>query len=566
MIYNKIKKSSKHLLLVFALTTCFLGCDSYLDVDTDTDNPIAAPLDQLLPQIEIGVTNLGDFRVFSGDILAVYMHQIVSRSEQDQYGGRPGNVIMNNDWNGLYSNLNNLQSLISQADENGNLAYKGLGQTLKAYILSVGVDLWGDIPFSEATRLKEGLVSPVFDDQEVIYMAVLDLLDEAKANINSGEGNVLPGEEDLFYGGDLEKWTKFINTFKLKLLNQIRLSSLFNQADLDALVLEDNFFSSNADDFQFVHTGTIAPRDERNQLFRRAYGGAQVDTYISPWFYEIMMGMNPNIFTGNKDPRVAYYWANQLPDGVLPRDNGVAATGDPKADYWDSSTGFFSIRFGSTGPNRDGAVQSDATFPGIFPCGGRYDDNAGFARDINSGTGIAPRRILTYDEFLYIQAELMHEGLISGDASTKLTEALNASFAKVDQVVANSETTQDVPTLTASDAVNDYVMAINTEFSAATPDKQLEIIMTQKWIATFGDPLDQYNDYRRTGFPILADPLSGNKEYQLDNMDGFPLNDSETVQNNEFQLSLFWPQNELNANENAPAQKDAESYKIFWDN
>lgn len=566
MNYNNIKKYTKHLLTVFTLTALFSGCDKYLDVDTDTDNPIAAPLDQLLPEIEIAVSNLGDSRLFSADILSVYMHQTVSRNEQDQYGVRPSNIPMNNDWEGIAFGLTNIKSLISQADTSGNLVYKGLGQVFKAYMLSVGVDLWGDIPFSEATQLTDGIVSPAFNDQEEIYMAVLDLLDEAKMNINSGEGLLFPGEEDLFYAGDLDKWTKFINTFKLKLYNQIRLSSLFSQADLDALVAEDNFFKSNADDFQFTHTGTIAPRDERNQLFRNAYGGAQVDTYISPWFYEIMMGMNPDIFNGNKDPRVEYYWANQLPDGVLPRDNGVAETGDPKADYWDSSTGFFSIRFGSTGPDRDAAVQTDATFPGIFPCGGRYDDNEGFERDINSGTGIAPRRILTYDEFLYIQAELMQEGLMTGDVNAKLTEALTASFAKVDQVVANSETTQTVPTLSGSDAVTDYIEAVETEFAAATPMKQLEIIMTQKWIATFGDPLDQYNDYRRTGFPILADPLSGNKEYQLDNNDGFPLNDSETVQNNLFQLSFFWPQNELNTNENAPAQKNAETYKIFWDN
>jgi len=78
--------------------------------------------------------------------------------------------------------------------------------------------------------------------------------------------------------------------------------------------------------------------------------------------------------------------------------------------------------------------------------------------------------------------------------------------------------------------------------------------------------MDQYTDYRRTGYPILANPRSPIKEYQLNNGDAFPLNDSQTIQNNEYQLSLYWPQSELNTNQNAPSQKVPSTYKIFWDN
>jgi len=360
----KLKKYIKYFLSALILSVLFTGCNDYLDVDTDTDNPTAAPLSQLLPNIEITVASLVDYNFFSGDMLSVYTHQHVHREEQDQYGTTAGNVLLNNDWNNIYLALTDVQTLISQANESGDDVYKGISQLLKAYMMSVAVDMWGDVPFTEATLLKEGTVGPVFDNQESIYQAVLDLLDEGKANVNTGNG-LIPGADDFFYGGSAASWTKFANSFKLKLLNQIRLSSLFSQSDLDALLAENNFFTSNADDFQFNQTAIIAPRDERNQLFRGAYGGAQVTYYISPWFYEILMGMNPNIHTGTVDPRIPYYWANQLTPGQFPRDQGDATTGDPNADYWDSSTGFFSIRFGSIGPDRDHAVQTDATFPGI---------------------------------------------------------------------------------------------------------------------------------------------------------------------------------------------------------
>jgi len=558
------KRQYIYIISTLIISGLLLGCSNYLDVDTDTDNSTVAPINQLLPNIGIATSNLVDYNFWSGDMLSVYMHQTVAREEQDQYGTRPNNILLNNDWNNVYLGLTDIETLIQQSEAEGATVYLGIAQLLKAYFMSVAVDMWGDVPFTEATQLTSGVVSPVFDDGQGIYQASLDLIDEAKINLSNPTG-LLPGTDDFYYAGSTTKWIKFANTFKLKLLNQIRLSSLFNQTDLDALMAENNFFTSNSDDFQFTHTATVSPQDERNQLFQGAYGGAQVTYYISPWFYEILQGMNPDIHTGNVDPRVPYYWANQLQPGQFPRDQANTVTMDPRADYWDASTGFFTIRFGSIGPDRDGAVPNDATFPGIFPCGGRFDDGLGFARTTASGTGVVPRRILTYDEFLYIQAELMNEGLITGDSGAKLTEAMTASFAKVDQVVAGSGTAQTVPVLSGAPIVTSFIDNVNDEFVAASPDKKLEIIMTQKWVATFGDPMDQYNDYRRTGYPVLANP-NGINEYQLDNGDGYPLLDSDTVLNNPFQVTFFWPENELNLNQNAPAQKDPAAFKVFWDN
>ena len=563
LIYNKYVKY--YLLMFIALSTT--ACDSFLDVDTDKDNPTTVALNLILPNIQVTVGQIGAANNFTAEILSVYMHQLVSRSEQDQNGAQADNFSTGNDWDNIYLILTDIQTLIEQSTESGDKVYLGIGQATKAYLASVAVDLWGDVPFSEATQLQGAIVSPVFDDQEAVYLAIFDLLDEAKANINSGEGNVFPGADDLFYGGSTARWVKFINTLKLKLYNQIRLSSMFNASDLNALVAEDNFFTSSADDFQFTNTANITPTDERNQLFQSSYVQAQVDHYISPWFYEILKGWNPNIHTGNPDPRIPYYWANQLPPNTFPRDQGDLVTGDPRADYWDNSTGFFTIRFGSIGPDRDAAVQNDATFPGIYPCGGRYDDGLGFGRGAAfNGTGVAPKRILTYYEFLYIQAELIQVGLMTGDAGAKLTEAMTASFSKVDEVVAANGSTQTIPVLVGTTAVTDFMANITTEFDAASAEKKLEIIMTQKWVASFGDPVDEYTDYRRTGYPVLADPLSSSKEYQLDNGDAWPLDDSRTTLGNPFQLSLHWPAGEVNNNSNAPSQKDPATYKIFWDN
>ena len=566
----KIFNKKRYSILALSLTALMFSCSDYLDVDKDKDNPTVAPLDLLLSNTQVALGNATDFQLYTGDILAVYTHQMVVREEQDQYGTKVGNALMQNEWDNIYLTLTDLESLINQGTESGDMIYVGIGQLEKAYLMSVAVDLWGDVPYTEATKLKEGIISPKFDKQEEIYASILELIETGKANIASGEGDK-PSTDDLFYGGRTAQWIKFANSYKMKLYNQIRLTSLYNATDVAALLSENNFFSSIDDDFEFDHFSAQSPSDERNKFFQASYLGTQFSTYQSPWFYEILKGVNPSIHTGNEDPRIPYYFFNQMTAGQFPPDQGDEATGDPNADYWDAATGFFSIRFGSIGPNRDGNVENSATYPGIFPAGGRYDDGQGGVVDeLNAAagtrpTGIAPHRIFTYDEFLYVQAEMALVGLIPGDAGAKLEQAMNASFAKVDEVVVNNKAPQTIPALVGSPAVTAFIANIMTEYTAASAIKKLEILITQKWVATFGDPADQYNDYRRTGFPVLANPLGASPEYQIDNGDGFPIIDSQTVQNNPFQLSLYWPQGELNSNQNAPAQKTPGTYNIFWD-
>lgn len=551
-------------IITLLVSASILSCSDYLDVDTDTDAPVNAPINQLLPGVQLGIRNFNDFQLWSGEAISVYTHQFTTRQGYDQYGLRPSDILMNNEWDNTYLTLTDIEILVATATESGDLQYVGVAQLLKAFLMAGTVDLWGDVPFSEATQLEGGVVSPKFDDQETIYQNVLDLIDLGKANINSGEG-IKPGQDDLFYSGNMEKWIRFANSYKLKLYNQIKTTSLFNQGDFDALVTEGNFMRNSADDFQFEHNIAQSPTDERNRLFLASYGSTQFGHYISPWFYEILKGWNPDIFTGIEDPRIPYYWVSQLEDGEFPPDQGNAETGDPNADYWDEDTGFYSIRFGSIGPDRDHSVENSVTYPGIFPAGGLYDGNTGYSIDINSGTGVAPHRMFTYDEFLYVKAELVHEGLIAGSANDQLEEAMIASFKKVDEVVQGTGTSQNVPVLSGSEEVNNYIDAVLALFEGASFEKKLEIIITQKWIATFGDSMDQYTDYRRTGYPVLADPRGDDQEYQLD-MGAFPLDPGVTVLNNEFQNSIFWPQPELNLNQNAPPQKNPNTYTIFWDN
>ena len=90
--------------------------------------------------------------------------------------------------------------------------------------------------------------------------------------------------------------------------------------------------------------------------------------------------------------------------------------------------------------------------------------------------------------------------------------------------------------------------------------------MTEKWIASFGNSINQYADYRRTGYPVLFDPNNASMAPGgfVTPPDGF----AATVPVkcvNQYPRSLPWPSDELSSNTNAPSQKNPATYKLFWD-
>jgi hypothetical protein len=564
--------------ILFPIFFFFSCTKNFLDVNKDPNNPTSIAVSKLLPTAERSLAaslGLSGGNVPGiGQILATYVHQGVVREDPFQYGATGTDFFLVTSWDNLYSgqplsvngsilfegSLQNMQVIISDATAKGNLQYAGIAQILKAYTFSLLVDMFGDVPFSEALRLKEGIVNPVFDKGADVYPKLFSLLDSGITNLQAdAPNNLTPGNDDVIYGGNITKWIQAANTIKLKLLLQQRLVKNVS-ADVNALLNSGVLINNAAGNFLMPY-GISGATDDRNPGYQD-YFATQRGNYISPWFYAILKGYNPKLFTGITDPRIPYYFYNQLTP-TAPADNPT--------EYRDS--GFVSIVFGSIGPNRDFLQDNSITLFGIYPVGGRYDDGVGGSVNSNSGTGAAPYRFITYADRLYMEAELIKTGVITGDAAAKLKDALLASFKEVDDVVHNYvKPAQPVPQLSGSGPATTYINKIMAYYNA-NPAKQLEIIMTEKWIAAFGNFVDEYTDYRRTGFPVLFDPNDGsvspNHFYQppvngdlVTNPGAQPAIPVQLSRG--FPLTLPWSQNELNANKNAPPQKQPSTYKPFW--
>ena len=558
--------------IIFFLITGLLllgtGCKKYLDVNENVNDPVAVPTGTLLTTAEL---NLGISLSFGGGemtnsntalsgFLAVYTHQMSTREEANGYAVKGADLDFA--WDELFQQaLPDIDVIIKQATEEDNLVYAGIAKILRAYAFSQIVDVWADVPYSEYNNFKGGTRQPKFDKGSDIYPQLLKMLDDGIADLknNTAANPSVPGANDVIYGGSVSKWIKAANTIKLKLYTQIREVQDVS-AEVTALLASPSTLINATSESFLLPFGPLGATDDRNPGFGDYYA-TQRSNHVSPWFYEILKGYNPNINTGIEDPRIPYYIYNQL----KPADAAQSNT-----EYRDGA--FVSIYFGSTGVNRDGNQQNSISLFGIYPVGGRYDDGKGGTADANSGTGAAPYRFITYADRLYLEAELISTGVITGDARAVFEKAMKASMAQVDYVINTFvKPSQTVPALSGTTAANDYINSILDLYDAGNDAKKLEYIMTQKWISSVGSSVDQYTDYRRTGYPVMFDPANpamapGGFVQPPINGNPFvtPQEKVPVALNIQYPQSLPWSQRELDLNSNAPAQKTPGTYKVFW--
>ncbi len=98
------------------------------------------------------------------------------------------------------------------------------------------VDMFGDIPYTEALKVDETTI-PKYDDAEGIYSDLFSRLNTAIAGLDVANGSF--GSQDVYYGGDVAMWKKFANSLKLKMAITVAdVSSLNSKAAAEAAVTD----------------------------------------------------------------------------------------------------------------------------------------------------------------------------------------------------------------------------------------------------------------------------------------------------------------------------------------
>lgn len=152
----------------------------------------------------------------------------------------------NNEWAFSFSQA---LSDLSFVKSNGNEALSAAADVLSVLIWQNLVDHYGDIPYFDALKGNPsdgGILTPKYDDAKAIYDDLVVRLDADIDALSSTEDEI--GDEDLIYGGDLEKWVRMANSLKLRILMR---QSITNGAEVGpkVIALIDNgiFIEDEAD-------------------------------------------------------------------------------------------------------------------------------------------------------------------------------------------------------------------------------------------------------------------------------------------------------------------------------
>jgi len=533
----------KSLIALTAVMTMATGCGDFLDINTDPNNPLDSRLDQVLPTVETAIFEaLGNGPGGMSDITSQFIHHTAQRGPSNFYFMAGNEFNIANAWPNLYSSaMMDLNVMITKATERKSWHYLGIAQTLKAYSYSQMVDMWGKAAYFDFGKGTEDPF-PKFDEGADIYPELQKMLAEAVANF-AQEASEEPGADDLIYGGDVEKWQKLANALRLKLYNQVRLTSQYDAAAVDAILADGTLPGTVTDGFKLLYGSTNNP-ENRHPLFKQDYVDNNAN-YIDPYFYLVMKGdnslpvFNP-LLEGIEDPRIPHYFYNQLA-GDDPQNPTTTA-------YWGD---FLSIWFASYNidPNEGFDQAQSQTVVGEYPAGGAYDDGSGTTAGVATGQnpglgGAGYQRLYPLFAHLFTRAELSLTKGAAGDARDLFEDAMYAAFDEVNQLSAAENDIDD-------DDTDDYVNAVLALYDAGNDAKKLELVITEKWIASFGFGNDAYTDYRRTGYPILFDPNTDNNPF--------------TILNRAFPLSLPYYTSDLAINPNADPQRNPATDRVFWD-
>ena len=504
----------KYILFFATATVAMAGCKkNYLDLNENPNVPSVVSAASLLAAAE--VRTAGIMVDPSASYFNVWLDQWAFSPSyavnQDLRDYRFTNSFQQGLFSDFYSNGFDYQKMIDFAIEQNNPALEGIGRTMKSILMQYAVDVYNNVPYSEAFKGASNQ-SPVYDDAKTIYEAIYTDLNLAITKFNAAQSSQFPtATQDLMLGGDKDLWIKLANTIKLRIL--LRQSARADRASYISTHIAADFPGGLNSFLQPGESAIVNP------------GFTNADTKQTPYWGSFGYSASGSK-TGNNDYfkaasyAVSFYTSQHDDRGFFTQKPiGIGVSGAPSM-------------FGISFRGNEMGSQGTSTLT--------YSDN------INNFAGLQyrfpsdPQAILTDYESLFLQAEAVQRGWFPGDAQTIFESAMRQSYHFMFDATdgsANADDYYDIDRI--PDARNDWALATN----------KIQLIITQKWASiNTVNFFESWAEYRRTGFPNV--PLS-----------------SSLSRGPNIPLRLKYPQFEYDLNgENVAAQGNIDQFtsKIWW--
>ena len=529
--------------MVFA-TSCTEKLDELLENPNAVNATTASP-DFLLNSIQLNYQSLWYGVSDRGARLTRQINQGSALYESAYTSGST-----NGTWATAYANvLADIEFLMPLAQKSNLQRHMGIAKTIKAMFLMDLVDTYGNVPYSAA--LSAANFSPKTDEGATIYAAALKLLDEASAHFTATSSGGTPN--DYFYGRNYTRWNKLVNTLKLRYhLNTRLVNADASKSAINALI-SANALIGIGDDFVFRFGTTAADPDSRHPKFAGQYTAGGGDYQSTDFMHHL------TVEKGFDDPRVRYYLYRQVLTNTTNVDEQECISQIAPPHYLVGNYPYCNPAgnkgyWGRDHLDPDGIPPDGLkrTAYGVFPAGGRFDNNSGLpvANPAlgNKGAGIHPIMLAAYVDFMLAEA-----AVTLGTTGTPKTLLLSGIKKHMDYVrafaIAGAEgatISAFEPAATFNAKVTSYLNYVGTRFdAAATNDTKMNVVGREYWLSLYGNGTEAYNLYRRTGKPNRMQP-------GLESITG------------SFVRSFLYPNNYMVTNTTAVQKKDLAT-QVFWD-
>lgn len=447
-------------------------------------------------------------------------------------------------------------------DPNHAIDYQ-LARITRVMALTKMSDLYGDVPYSQAGR-PALYAYPKYDAQKDIYMSALEELQDAQAKLTK---DAEMGNHDVYFQGKAAQWKKFANSLMLRLAMRMVKVDENAAKKWAAQALANGVMTSVDDDCLLQHPGAATTNDS-SEPFAKIHAHEDREFYISNFLVDMLKA------TGDRRlcliATIAPFSGNMEQTGdIQANSNGLWS----EADYGDMS--FEAQRGLPVGGYKSDASATDKSVPYYVGLDYPYFDEPSAYKnekgetlkviDVYSAYHSSPNRctyndptaptfIVTYAQTCFLLAEAAHRGYISGDAKTYYEAGVKAAFNQF----------KHFPNVAAAQKVaygDKTADAVAAEYLAANPfneAKALEMINTQYYINTFGDPHEVFANWRRSGYPVLT-PAKLAPLY------------SQSSTNGQIPRRFSYPQSESQVNkanyDEAVARQGADVYmtRMWWD-
>lgn len=545
------------ILSIIAAMTLIVSCDLSKDLDSPNDvSADEANTDLLMNKIQT------DFGLFFYEIAGITKRgtselvRMQAMTGADTYKRAYTPQEQNDVWEFAYQKiLINIETMLPLAQESEQNVHIGVGKILKAYVYLALVDLYGDVPFSEALKGGEGIINPKVDGGAAVYAGAITLLKEAKTDLAKETAAGL--SRDIYYAGDKAKWITLANSLELKA--QLNLaadaSNTTAKAAIQALLDENNLIDTDAEEFTYKYGTLSVPSISRSEAYQVHYAvtkGSGGDYLGNYFLYHMYRDPNLNV----QDPRWRYYFyrkvgskARALADDSESVPCAITA---PPGHYIAENQPFCTFEPGFYGRDHGNADGSPAdgkatTGVGAYPYAGRIDLNDGDTNYADAtqrgqggnGAGIEPIFMSWFTDFMKAEVAIR----LNSDPATAKEFMLSGVTKSINRVRSFSNSLgQYLPDGLEPSQVT-YLSTLSAVYDVSAD--QQDLILKEYYKSLWGNGLEAYNLYRRTGSPKNMQP-------------------TRSINGGDFVYSLVYPANFVNLNGSVD-QKQDNSTRVFWD-